>query len=259
MIRLVRVELLKLRTMRVTFGLLAAAVAVTALFSSLEASRAGRRVPPISTAAGLGDVTTVTGVAMILAAVLGVIVASGEFRHTSATLTYLATPDRRRVLGAKAAATALVGACYGLAAGIVATAVGLAFAAGHGDHVAIGTATLVGHIAGAGVGAALLAALGVGIGSLVRAQLAGVVGVFVWCMVIESILGASISAIRPYLPYTAATTLGGAKLGAGAFGPGYSVSSQQALPFLVAAALVAAVVVAVSLVTERTTLHHDIT
>jgi len=189
--------------------------------------------------------------------VLGVIVTSGEFRHTSATLTYLATPDRRRVLGAKALATALVGACYGLAAGIVATAVGLAFLAGHGDRVTLGTATMIGHIAGAG--AALLAALGVGLGSLIRAQLAGVIGVFVWCMVIESILGGSLSAIRPYLPYTAATTLGGAKLGAGAFGPGYSVSSQQALPFLAAAALVAAVAAALSAVAARTTVRRDVT
>jgi ABC-2 type transport system permease protein len=259
MTRLVRVELLKLRTMRVSYGLLAAAVALTALFASLEASGAGRAIPRVSTAAGLDDVTTVGGVAMILAAVLGVIVTSGEFRHTSATLTYLATPDRRRVLGAKAVATALVGACYGLAAGIVATVVGLAFVAGDGDHVTLGAAPLVGHVAGAGAGAALLGAVGVGIGSLIRAQLAGVIGVFVWCMVIESILGSSLNAIRPYLPYTAATTLGGAKLGAAAFGPGYSASSQGALPFLGAAALVAAIAIAVSLLAERTTVRHDIT
>ena len=95
--RLIRAELLKLHTMRVTYGLLAAAVAVTALFASLEASRTGRRVAPISTAAGLSSVTTATGVAMILAAVLGVIVTSGEFRYGSATLTYLddARPDSR--------------------------------------------------------------------------------------------------------------------------------------------------------------------
>ena len=259
MTRLVRVELLKLRTMRVTYGLLAAAVAITALFSALQASRAGRAVAPISTAAGLGNVTTASGVAMILAAVLGVLVTSGEFRHTSATLTYLATPDRRRVLGAKAVAAALAGACYGLAGGIVATTVGLAFVAGDGDHVTLGAATLIGHVAGAGAGAALLAALGVGIGSLVRSQLAGVIGVFVWCLVIESILGGSISAVRPCLPYTAATTLGGAKLGAGAFGPGYSVSSQQALPFLAAAALVVAIATVVSLLAGRTTLRHDVT
>jgi ABC-type transport system involved in multi-copper enzyme maturation permease subunit len=259
MTRLVRVELLKLRTMRVTYGLLAAAIAVTALFSALEASRTGRRVPPLSTAAGFGDVTTVAGVAMILAAILGMIVTSGEFRHTTATLTYLATPDRRRVLGAKAVAAALVGAGYGLAAGIVSTAVGLIYVNIKGDHVALGTATLVGHIAGAAVGAALLAAVGVAIGSLIRAQLAGVIGVFVWCMVIESILGGSVAVIRPYLPYTAATTLGGAKLGAGAFGPGYSVSSQQALPFIAGAALLAAIAIALSVLAGRTTVRQDIT
>ena len=55
---------------------------------------------------------------MILAAVLGVIVASGEFRHTSATLTYLATPDRRRVLGAKAVAGAGAGAALLAAVGV---------------------------------------------------------------------------------------------------------------------------------------------
>jgi hypothetical protein len=245
--------------MRVTFGLLAASIVITGFFSFLEASRAGRRVPPISTAAGLGDVSTVGGVAMILAAVLGVIVTSGEFRHTSATLTYLAAPNRGRVLGAKAIAAALFGGCYGLAAGLVATAVGVIYATSHGDPVALGTATLVGHIAGAGAGAALLAAVGVGIGSLFRAQLAGVIGVFVWCMVIESIVGTNFSALRPYLPYTAASTLGGAKLGAAAFGPGYSVSTQQALPFIAAAALLAGVAAAISVLAERTTVRHDIT
>jgi hypothetical protein len=195
---------------------------------------------------------------MILAAVLGVIVTSGEFRHTSATLTYLATPNRGRVLAAKTVATAVVGAGYGIAAGTVATVVGLAFVTGSGDQVTVGAGTLIGHIAGAGLGAALLAALGVGVGSLIRAQLAGVIGIFVWCMVIESILGGTVAGARPYLPYTAATTLGGAKLGAAAFGPGYSISSQEALPFLAAAALVAAIAATVSLLANRTTVRADV-
>ena len=202
--------------------------------------------------------TTVSGVAMILAAVLGVIATSGEFRHTSATLTYLATPDRRRVLGAKAVATALVGACYGLAAGIVATTVGLAFVAGDGDHVTLGAAPLVGHVAGAGAGAALLAAVGVGIGSLIRAQLAGVIGVFVWCMVDRVHPG------RQHQCHPAVPALHRGhdprrrQARGGAFGPGYSVSSQGELPFLGALALVAAIAIAISLVAERTTVRHDI-
>lgn len=90
MMRAIRTELLKLRTMRLTYGLLALAAALTAVFSLLENNRAGVRgtnVPPISTAAGLSTVTTVTGWSMLFAAVLGAIVASGEFRHYTATLS----------------------------------------------------------------------------------------------------------------------------------------------------------------------------
>ncbi len=104
--RLVRVELLKLHTIRATYGLALTGAVITGLFASLEATRAGRRVAPISTTQGLETVSTATGVAMILAAVLGVLLASGEYRHTTATLTYLATPRRSRVLGAKAIAAA---------------------------------------------------------------------------------------------------------------------------------------------------------
>jgi ABC-type transport system involved in multi-copper enzyme maturation permease subunit len=260
LIRLIRTELLKLRTMRVSYGLLLIAVAVTALFASLQSSGAGRKVvSPISTAAGLSSVTTVTGFAMVIAAVLGVIMTSGEFRHSSATLTYLATPGRGRVVAAKAVVAAGAGAIFGFAAGVVSTGVGLLFVATNGDHVTLGTATLVGHVAGAALGSALLAVLGVGVGSLVRSQLGGVIGIFIWCIVIESVIGENISSIRPYLPYTAASTLGGAKLGAAAFGPGYAESAQAPLAFVAAAVLVAAIVGAISLLAIRTSVRHDVT
>jgi ABC-2 type transport system permease protein len=258
MSRLIRTELLKLRTTRVSYGLLLTAAAITVMFASLEASGAGRRVNPLSSAAGQATVTTVTGVAMILAAVLGVIVTSGEFRHASATLTYLASPSRGRVLAAKAVAAAAAGAIFGVLAGIVSTVTGLVWVLSKGDHVHLGAGVIAGHIAGAGAGAALLAMLGVAVGSLVRSQLAAVIGVFVWALVLESILGGTVSALRPYLPYTAASTLGGAKLGAAAFGPGYSVSTQTALPFIAAAALLGAIVVLLCVTASRTTVRRDI-
>src|ERR1017187_7055733 len=99
MTRLVRVELLKLRTVRVTYGLILTVAALTGLFVVIESSVAGKTgtyaIPPLTTAAGQATVTTLTSWSMILAAVLGLVVASGEFRHASATLTYLATPDRK--------------------------------------------------------------------------------------------------------------------------------------------------------------------
>jgi ABC-2 type transport system permease protein len=261
MIRLVRIEWLKLRTMRVSYGVLAASAALTALFASLEGSRAGNStsgVAPLSTAAGLGTVTTVTGWSMIFAAVLGVIIASGEFRHSTATLTYLGTPDRRRVLAAKGVAAAGAGAIFGLVSGVIATGVGLMFAAGHHDHVALGTGTLVAHVAGAAVGAALFGAIGVGLGSLLRSQLSGVIAVFVWALVIESIIGGLYTGTRPYLPYTAATTLAGIKLGGAAFGPAHGLSGGSPLPFAAAAALVLGVAVLLGAITVRTTLRRDV-
>jgi ABC-2 type transport system permease protein len=260
--RLIRTELLKLRTMRLTYGLLAVAAALSALFALLENNRAGRSqsgVPSLSTAAGLATVTTVTGFAMLFAAVLGAIAASGEFRHATATLTYLATPRRGRVLAAKTVASAAVGALFGLAAGIIDTGIGLIFAAAHGDRVALSAGALAGHIAGATAGAAVLAALGAALGSLVRSQLAAIIGIFVWAVVIESLIGGLYTSVRPYLPYTAATTLAGARLGNAAFGPAHGLNGGGPLPFAAGLALLAALTAVISLAAARLTLPRDIT
>lgn len=258
MIAPLRVELLKLRTTGLTYGLLVTGAALTALLALLAAAQAGGSVAPLSTAAGLSTVTTTTGLALLFAAVLGVTVTSGEFRHQTATTTYLSFPHRHQVLVAKAVAAAIAGAVYGLAAGLVATAVGLIFVAAKGDKVALSTLTLAAHVGGAALGAALLAAAGAGLGSLVRGQLGTVIGTFAWAVVIESFLGGTVRSIQPYLPFTAATTLAGTKLGETllvvrvATGPG-------PLPFPAAAGLVLAVALVLSAAAALITVPRDIT
>jgi ABC-2 type transport system permease protein len=261
MIRLVRIELFKLRTTRLSYGSLATAVGLSALFCVLEATRsgAGRPVPPLSTAAGLNDVITGGVWSLLLAAVLGATVSSGEFRHHTATATYLATPDRGRVLIAKAIAGAFGGAVFGLAGYVIATGVGLGFVAAHGYQETIGAATLTRYAVGHVIAGALLAAVGVGLGSLIRSQLAVIIGVFVWAILVESVLGGLFTSIWRYLPYTAATTLAGTKVGAAAFGPAHGLAAGSALPFAAAAALVAGLAVALSALAARTTLRRDIT
>ena len=262
MIRLIRTELLKLRTTRLSYGLLATAAALTALFSVIEASRAGSAngVGPLNTASGLDAVIAGGVFALILAAVFGVTVSSGEFRHATATQTYLASPSRSRVLAAKAAAGAAGGAVFGLIGYVIVLAVGLSFVAARGYHVAIGDATLARYGIGHVVAAALMAAIGVALGSLIRSQLAGVIVVFVETVVIESVLGGLFHAIQPYLPYTAATTLGGTALGSGAFGPANDASTTAVpLPFAAATTLLAGVAVLLSVLAARTTVQRDIT
>jgi ABC-2 type transport system permease protein len=261
MTRLIRVELLKLRTTRLTYGLLASAAALTGTFAVIEAARAGsgNGIGSLSTSSGLNAVITASVWSLVLATVMGVTVSSGEFRHSTATLTYLATPRRGRVLTAKAIAGACAGAVFGLVGYVVALGVGLIFVAGRGYHVAIGDATLVRYGLGHIVGTGLLAAVGVGLGSLVRSQLAGVISVFVWTIVIESILGGLFTPIRPYLPYTAASTLSGTPLGGSAFGPAHGLTGGSPLPFAAAAALLGGLAIVFCAVAARTTVIRDVT
>jgi ABC-2 type transport system permease protein len=294
--RLVRIELLKLRTVRLPAGLLVTAAGLAALFACVEASQAGRpggSVGSLATAAGLRSVTTVSGWVMLFAAVLGVTISTGEFRHATAALTYLATPARGRVLAAKAIAAACAGALFGLVAAIIATGAGLGFAAARGDHgahgaqFALGAGTLAAHVAGAVLGAALLAALGVGLGSLVRSQLAGIVGVFVWALIVESVIGGIFTSAWPYLPFTAATGLAGVPVGAGpgvrvvvrphrvlesgraAVGPGVpavvrthapaaAAAVPGPLPFAAAVALLAGTVIVLAMLARLTTVRRDV-
>jgi ABC-type transport system involved in multi-copper enzyme maturation permease subunit len=263
MIRQIRIELLKLRTTRLSYGLLATGAGITALFAVLEAARAGghgtNTPASLSTADGLSSVISAGIWGLLLAAVLGVIVSTGEFRHQTATLTYLATPNRTRVLAAKVAAGAIAGAVFGLASFTIAGGAGLGFTIARGYQVPLSDATMARVGAGHLLAGALIAAIGVCIGSLLKSQLAGVIGVFMWTIVIESLFGGLFPSIRPYLPYTAATTLSGTSLGGAAFGPAHGVSGGTPLPFAATTALLIGLAVVLAAVAAGTTVRHDVT
>jgi ABC-2 type transport system permease protein len=259
MIRLIRIELLKLRTTRLSYGLLGLAAGLTALDAVLRNARAGSgKLAPLSTGAGLTNVLTVTGFALLVAAILGVTISSGEFRHQTATLTYTEVPNRVRVLLAKAFAAVMVGLVFGAVGTAIATGIALAFVAAHGYPIALAGGTMARFAGGAALGGALLAAVGVGLGSLVRGQLGAVIGLFAWAFFLEPIVGGLFNDIGPYLPFTATTTIAGSRLGGGGFGYAGS-STASALPLIGAVALVTGVAVVLALTAARTTVRRDIT
>jgi ABC-2 type transport system permease protein len=258
MIKLIRIELLKIRTTRAPFGLLAAAVAITALIAALDAARSGGKfTPPLSSATGLSFVLTITGFALLMALVFGVMVSSGEFRHATITSTYLGTPRRSRILTAKVIASFISGLIFGAAGAAAATSIGLIFVASKGDSVAVGAVTLTRFGLGAMLGAGLLAALGAGLGALVRSQLAAVVGVLVWSLLMESILGGVFGSLGRYLPFTAAGSLGGSRGGGGDIGF-YASDPGKSLPFAAAAILLAALAAVIAAAAARTTVQADV-
>jgi len=255
MTRTLRSEFLKLFTIRVPWYLIAAASALTALIAYFTATRAGAdhmAIPSLNTLAGQTRVFTSSQFGLLFAMVLGVIVAAGEYHHGTATPTYLAEPRRWRVLVAKLLAGGSIGAVYGAVTAGIATAVGVAMVASKGYVLVVPTGTLVQWVAGAALGAALLVALGIGIGMLVRSQIAGVVGVLIWGLFAERIITALYSSVGPYLPYTAATTLAGQPFDRALVG------SANALSFGPAALVVAGVAAALCLVASQSTMRADV-
>lgn len=261
MIRLVQTEWLKLRTIRLPHGLLAATALVTALVTVLIASRAGQivgpigmhlgasqgQLPPLDTAEGLNRVITVTRFGVLFATVLGVIVASGEFRHGTATPTYLAAPRRSRVMIAKTLTASAAGLVFGVVASGVATGVGFAFVSAKGFAVAVSGSTALRYAAGGALGAALFAAIGVAVGALIREQVASILGIFVWGLVAEGIIASNFPSVGRYLPYTAATAMSAPE-----GGPGTTLS------FAAAAALLGGLAALISVIASRTTLKADV-
>jgi ABC-type transport system involved in multi-copper enzyme maturation permease subunit len=256
----IRAELLKIRTTRLPLGLLALAAGLNALVAVVTSARAGSgssmAIPPLDTTAGLRMVLTSTGFALLVAMVFGAAVASGEFRHKTATDTYLDQPDRVRVLLAKAVTAAGVGLVFGLVGAAVTTGVGLGFVAAKGYDVALSAGTIARFAAGTVLGSGLLAAVGVGLGSLLRGQIVAVIAVFVWGFGVEQIVAGLSRSIVPYLPYTAAATMAGAT---GGEGMPQLPSGLDPLPFGAVAALLLGVAVVLSTVAARTTVQRDIT
>jgi hypothetical protein len=88
--------------------------------------------------------------------------------------------------------------------------------------------------------------------------------VFVWALIAESVIGGIFTSARPYLPYTAATTLAGVQLGVGPGGLRVSLHAHGVaaapgpLPFAAAAALLAATAIVVATLARLTTVRQDV-
>jgi ABC-2 type transport system permease protein len=260
MTRALHAELLKLTTTRLVAAMTALAVALTALIGVLEAVTAGTgkgmAIPSLATAGGLRDNLASTGFALLVAALLGVVISSGEFRLKTATDTYLDQPDRNRVLAAKTVAAATAGAAVGIAAATTSAGIALSFVASRGYPLALADPAIARYTAGTVIGSALLAAAGAGAGSLIRQQTGAIIAVVAWGLVIELVVGATVTAAGRFLPYTAAAMMAGDANGGGMPQIPRGVT---ALPYPAAITILAAIAVGIAAVAALTITRRDIT
>jgi ABC-2 type transport system permease protein len=213
MTRLVKAELLKLRTTRTARTLLALAAAGTAALVALVCLLAGRPGQPALGDDALRQLALVPAKPLTLAAlVLGVLGMAGEFRHGTATSTFLAAPARGRVVAAKLAAAAVTGLAMALLSTAAVLAVGLPWLRARGIEVTVADAGLWARVAGLAVAVALYAVLGVGLAAVARNQVAAViVGLLWWSQGVEGILVGLLRqpGLERWLPMGAASALTG--------------------------------------------------
>jgi ABC-type transport system involved in multi-copper enzyme maturation permease subunit len=197
--------------------LLLAAMAITALYAILDIAFADAPdtfTLPLSTPQGQRTLLAAGVGAAPLAAVLGAIGLTGEFRHRTATATFLATPHRGRVVVAKLIAYALAGGGYGLAGIAVTIAIALPWLASKDIDLVAGGSAIAATLAGVTAAVAVFAMLGVGLGALLREQVATVAGLLLYLFVVERVLTsiATMDRWTSYLPGQAQEALVGSTL-----------------------------------------------
>ncbi len=137
--RLVAAEFAKLGTTRLWLWLLAGSVALTALYVGLTiafSESPDTEALPLSTAAGQRMVFSLaaSGPSPLVAA-LAAIGMTGEYRHRTATATFLATPLRGRVVAAKLIAYGAAGVGYAAVCIAVTAVIALPWLAAEGIDV----------------------------------------------------------------------------------------------------------------------------
>jgi ABC-type transport system involved in multi-copper enzyme maturation permease subunit len=249
LVHLVHGEFAKLRSTRLWLWLLLATMGLTALFASLNIAfnnDPDTLAPPLATAAGQRLLFgTAAGGAQTLVAVLAAIGMAGEYRHGTATTTFLATPHRGRVVAAKLITYALVGMAFAVACIAVVAAIGWPWLSARGIDLALTRSGIPATMAGVVAAVAAFALLGVGLGALLRDQVAAVVGLLVYLFVAEPIL-TRIPALQDwtvFLPGPSASALTGITL----------IDRDFLLPWQGGVVLVGYALIAVALGLWRTT------
>jgi ABC-2 type transport system permease protein len=202
MIDLVAAEWLKLRTTRLLYGSIPAAVALSFAAVAGAVLSAGSAADLESTT-GIRDTLSVTGTGAILVLVVGIIISAGEYRHGTAADTFLTTPRRNQV----AAAKLTLGAAVGLAAGIISSLACLGIASllynVEGATFPFGDTEVWAILAGTLGYTTLFAILGVALGVLIRNQVLAISAALAWIAVIEHTLVTIVPAVGKWLPVAA--------------------------------------------------------
>jgi ABC-2 type transport system permease protein len=131
----------------------------------------------------------VAGLAPLFALVIGVLGVTTEFRHGTITPSLLVEPVRARLMAAKLAAQLITGLLLGALSYAVCAGIVSVILSGRGIATGLTTGDWIEAVIGGTLATMLYAAVGLGVGALLRNQVGAIVVVLAWAFVIEPLLG----------------------------------------------------------------------
>jgi ABC-2 type transport system permease protein len=203
-----RSELLKQRSTQTALFLFLAMAGLVALAVAMHVLALGST--RLSTNAHQLEVFQIgTRAGMLFAALAGALAITSEIRYGTIRPTFLVSPRRSPVVAGKLAVGALTGLVYGLLAeGLMAAFAAIAFSIrGIPNELSSGDYTRI--LLGGAAAAALWAVLGVGVGALVRNQVATLVGLCAWMFLVESVSEGFVPGAAKLMPGGAGLSLAG--------------------------------------------------
>jgi ABC-2 type transport system permease protein len=205
---MLRSELLKQRSTQTTLYLFLAMFGLVVLAVAMHVLALG--ADQLSTRASQLEVFQVGSRAgMLFAGLVGAIAVTAEIRYGTIRPTFLVTPRRGPVIAAKLAVSGLAGIVFGLLAeGLMAAVAAVAFAARGIDNQLSGGDYLQ-LLTGGAAAAALWAAVGVGVGALLRNQVGVIVGLCAWMFLVETTSESFVPGFARFLPGGAGNALAG--------------------------------------------------
>jgi ABC-2 type transport system permease protein len=203
-----RAELLKHRSTFTNLGLLLAMVGLVLLAVLLH----GLSLPADRLASASDQVEVFrfgSLLGALFAGLVGAMSITGEIRHGTIRPTFLITPRRGRVIAAKIVAGGLIGIVFGLVAVGMAVGAGSAALALRGIPITLDGSDYILMPAGGIAAAALWAPIGLGLGALLRNQVATLVAIFLWLFFVENLLIDFVPGVGKFAPGAAAAAITG--------------------------------------------------
>lgn len=194
----------------------------------------------------------------IFVIIMGILIMAGEFRHGTAVATFLASPKRSAVLVAKVVVAMVAGMFVMLLStgfGFIAGAIALSF---YPEAVEPSSGVFVNSLLAAVLSGAVLAMLGVAVGSLIKNQLVAVVITLVWLFLVEPILLVLLVSAGKYLPTGLITGILSLDVGVTDPGTGLQINTGDYLDALPASLLLVSYGLVFTAVALGTSLRKDI-